>query len=355
MKPVFNKNDWNRIKSVYCDWWERKPERPLFNLSFYGCEPDITRPAGIITEDLHALSADPPELVAEKYDYIMRTRIYAADGYPGYWFYFGPIYGVEFYGARAYIAETTTWYKPDRFKPIEKLHPAIDPDSVFLPRLRELYRAFNDRFGGSVASSAPPAFCFDYLCSFLDSNDMAYAFYDSPGEVKRCLREFMDADIGLRASLNEYVKNAPGYTTWGGIFAPEPWDGTQCDYSALLSPAHFREFVLPVLERSIDYSPKYNYYHLDGPGELCHLDMILGIDKLKCIQWVPAPNDVDQRKWGWLFRKISDAGKNIWYCGGLDNLDLLVEQTGTAKGIYLSASYHISEYDSVMRRIEKYM
>lgn len=355
MKPIFDKSDWDRIKNNYCGWWERKLERPLFNLTFYGCEPDMKRPEGIITENLHALASDPPELVAEKYDYIMRTCRYAADGYPGYWFYFGPIFGVEFYGARAYVAPDTTWYKPDLFEPIEKLRPAIDSGSIFLPRLRELYRAFSERFGSSVAASAPPRFCFDYLCSFLDSYDMAYALYDSPDVVKRCLREFMDVDIGLRTELHEYIKDAPGYTTWGGIFAPEPWDGTQCDYSALISPGQFREFVLPVLERSIDHSPGYNYYHLDGPGELCHLDMILGIENLKCMQWVPAPNDGDQRKWGWLFRRISDAGKNIWYCGGLDNLDLLIEQTGTAKGIYMSASYHISEYDAVMKRIEKYM
>ncbi len=355
MNPIFDKNDWERIKNTYCGWWERKLERPLFNLSFYGCEPDMKRPEGIITENLHALASDPPELVAEKYDYIMRTRRYAVDGYPGYWFYFGPIFGVEFYGARAYVAPDTTWYKPDRFEPIEKLCPAIDSGSIFLPRLRELSRAFSERFGSSVAASAPPRFSFDYLCLFLNSEDMAYALYDSPDEVKRCLREFMDVDIGLREELGEYIKEAPGFTTWGGIFAPEPWDGTQCDYSALISPAHFREFVLPVLERSINHSPKYNYYHLDGPGELCHLDMILGIENLKCMQWVPAPNDGDQRKWGWLFRRFSDAGKNIWYCGGLDNLDLLIEQTGTAKGIYMSGSYHISEYDAVMKRIEKYM
>lgn len=357
MKPIFDSSDWDRIKNTYCAWWERKIDRPLFNLSFYGCEPDMKRPQGIITENLHMLADDPAELVAEKYDYILRTRKYAADGYPGYWFYFGPIFGVEFYGARAYVAHdtNTTWYKPDLFEPIEKLRPKIDPGSVFLPRLRDLYIAFNERFGNSVAASAPPRFCFDYLCSFLDSYDMAYALYDSPGEVKRCLREFMDIDIDLRADLYACVKDAPGFTTWGGIFAPEPWDGTQCDYSALISPAHFREFVLPVLERSINYSPKYNYYHLDGPGEICHLDMILGIKNLKCMQWVPSPNDGDQRKWGWLFREFANAGKNIWYCGGLENLDLLIDQIGTTKGLYLTGAWHISEYENVMKRIEKYI
>ncbi|MDD4773505.1 MAG: hypothetical protein PHZ09_07850 [Eubacteriales bacterium] len=355
MKPLFDKSDWNRITNDYCAWWERRIDRPLFNLSFYGCEPDMKRPAGMITENLHEMAGDPPEMVAEKYDYIMRTRRYAADGYPGYWFNLGPIFGVEFYGARAFVTPDTTWYKPDIFEPIERLCPAISADSVFLPRIRELYRAFNERFGGSVAASSPPRFCFDYLCSFLSSSDMAYALYDSPQEVKRCLREFMDVDIPLREELYGYIKDAPGFTTWGGIFAPEAWDSTQCDYSALISPEHFREFVLPVLERSINHSPRYNYYHLDGPGELCHLDMILGIENLKCMQWVPSPNDRDQCKWGWLFREIADAGKNIWFCGGLDNLDLLIDQIGTTKGLYLTASYHISEYDNVMRRIEKYI
>lgn len=355
MKPIFSSADWDKIKDTYRRWWRRELGRPVINLSFYGCDPGMECPEGNISENLNLLSADPPELVAKKFDFMMRSKKYEADGYPGYWFYFGPIYGVEFYGAKAYFDEHTTWYIPDKFVDLESFHPSLSPDSVYLPRLRELYRAFNRYFGSSVASSSPPAFCFDYLSPFLSSDDMALAFYDHPADVKRCMNEFMVADLELRDSLAAEVKDAPGFTTWGGIFAPEVWDGTQCDYCAMISPAHFKEFVLPVIKRSIGVSPDYNYYHLDGPGELCHLDMILSIDKLKCVQWVPPPGDGSIEKWGWIFRRISEAEKNIWFCGSLDELERLIDYTGTPEGIYMNLCFNICEYDSVMKRVEKFI
>jgi hypothetical protein len=35
--------------------------------------------------------------------------------------------------------------------------------------------------------------------------------------------------------------------------------------------------------------------------------------------------------------------------GGIENIEKIAEQTGTAKGIYWYGSYHISEYDRVMK------
>jgi 5-methyltetrahydrofolate--homocysteine methyltransferase len=58
------------------------------------------------------------------------------------------------------------------------------------------------------------------------------------------------------------------------------------DFSYLIGPAMFDEFVKPGLADSCRRLP-HSFYHLDGPGQLAHLDSLLAIAELDGIQWVP--------------------------------------------------------------------
>ena len=57
----------------------------------------------------------------------------------------------------------------------------------------------------------------------------------------------------------------------------------------------------------------YAIYHLDGPGQLAHLDDLVAEPSITGIQWVPGagaePSDND--KWMPVYKKIQAAGKNI--------------------------------------------
>ena len=354
MNPIFNSGDWSRIKNTYEAWWNRTLDRPVLNLTFYGKDPQMPRPDGLITTEMFHLMNDPAMLVAKKMDYILRSSEYAVDGYPYIWIYLGPIFAAEYYGARAVIAQNTVWYKPDEYLNADEIKIRLDPDSVFYPRTIELYKAFRKYFKDTVALSAPSAFCFDYLAMLMDSEDLSCNFYDMPEEVRARLDEIYEVSLDIKKDLMQYVGNAPGYTHWGGIFAPEPWDSMQCDFCAFISPAHFKTFVLPDLVKMVSDSPKYNYYHLDGEGELYHLDMICGIEDLKCIQWVANPGFPNDTK-GWeVYKRISGAGKNIWYTGSLDSIERLIYEIGTAKGIYWQGGFPLSEYDNVMKYIERF-
>jgi hypothetical protein len=53
----------------------------------------------------------------------------------------------------------------------------------------------------------------------------------------------------------------------------------------MLSPAMFNEFVMPELERQLEFYD-YAMWHLDGTAEIRHLDSLLSLKKLRAIQWV---------------------------------------------------------------------
>ena len=111
----------------------------------------------------------------------------------------------------------------------------------------------------------------------------------------------------------------------------------QCDFAYMIGPKAFDEFVKPELSASCRRLANA-FYHLDGPGQLAHLDSLLSIPELKGVQWIPGRGSPDSRHWPEVFRKIRNAGKLIQiYCGETDVLDVVVDQLGSGRGIYYYA------------------
>jgi 5-methyltetrahydrofolate--homocysteine methyltransferase len=107
-----------------------------------------------------------------------------------------------------------------------------------------------------------------------------------------------------------------GTMDWMGIWFPGQGSGVECDFSAMISPAMFEEFVLPDLQeqcRRLEHS----IYHWDGPGQLPHLDLLLSIPELDAIQWTPGAGNPGpgSPKWFPLYRRIQEAGKGVVLLG----------------------------------------
>ncbi len=82
----------------------------------------------------------------------------------------------------------------------------------------------------------------------------------------------------------------------------------QCDFCYMISPAMFARFVLPELESCCNFLENA-FYHLDGVGALPHLDMLLGIESLVGIQWVPGAGQSGPQDWLDVLGRIRGAGK----------------------------------------------
>ena len=82
-----------------------------------------------------------------------------------------------------------------------------------------------------------------------------------------------------------------GFSNWIPLVSDVPWYPLQCDLSVMISPAMFERFVLPSLAK-VAHVIGRAVYHLDGPGEIQHLDMLLSLPEVHAIQWVPLPSAV---------------------------------------------------------------
>ena len=97
----------------------------------------------------------------------------------------------------------------------------------------------------------------------------------------------------------------------------------------MIGPDMFREFVLETLRKDTERLA-HTVYHLDGVGQLPHLDSLLTLPQLDAVQWVYGSGKPKAKYWLDVYRKIADAGKRIYVVDGENEfLDVLRAVGGT--------------------------
>lgn len=126
----------------------------------------------------------------------------------------------------------------------------------------------------------------------------------------------------------------------------------QCDFSYMISPEMFREFVIDDLEQLCTVLP-HTLYHMDGKGELPHLPQLTAIRHLDAIQWCPGDGAPRTMEWPEVYRQIRRSGKNIHVLGARKDFDSIAKDIG-AKGLYLNLSAPASEKEEYVSFLNQY-
>ena len=169
----------------------------------------------------------------------------------------------------------------------------------------------------------------DTLAAMRGTQELLTDLIERPEWVQRCLRQITDRYFHYYDALYDMFRDDVG----GSIFwawAPGRMAKFQCDFSAMISPAMFGEFMVPVLTEMCE-RVSYCMYHWDGPGALPHHDHILSIPALKMLQWTPGAGHEEtwHERWWPLYHKTFDAGKKMLIgCDTADNLKRLKKEFG---------------------------
>ena len=149
----------------------------------------------------------------------------------------------------------------------------------------------------------------DILSTFRPADLLPMDFYDEPEQIRRLLREITVAWHEFYVDIASVIRGAtPGFSDWSGIFCEDSVYILQCDYAYMIGPEMFREFILPGLTYDCE-NLGHSFYHLDGVGQLAHLDMLLGVERLDGIQWIPGDGKKPCEDWPEVYRSILDGGK----------------------------------------------
>ena len=341
MSIDFTPERWALIKDTTRRWWARELDRPLIPVRVGGRDPGRAKPDVplLSQENCHDFSISADQII-DRIDYELSTYHYLGDSFPFFSMdVFGPGVVAAFLGATLDNSTGRVWFHPPARKPIREIHFRFDPDNAWFLRICDIYRAGLRRWQGQVLMPMTDlGGNMDIPSTFRPGEELLMDLYDEPEEAKRLVWEAHEAWHQYFDALNDVLQPVnPGYSDWAQIYSEKPAYMLQCDFSYMIGPEMFEEFVLPELAASCRRLEQ-SFYHMDGIGQLPHLDLLLAIPELGGVQWSPGEGKPDCRHWPETYQKIAAAKKNIQLIGGFDVLDAVASQLGSGKGIHLTGS-----------------
>lgn len=314
----FSCEDHWRLRDTYRRWWDGSLGRPI--VPIVTVERELTK-AELPCRPLYFgnawdLSVTPKQLV-EARDAELSVMRWHGEAFPMFMTTaFGPGVLAAFLGCTPMGREDTVWFKPPREDiPIEELHFEFDKENRYFKRVAAVYEEAMEKWRGAVVPCMTDlGGIMDVLSHFRGNENLLMDLYDSPDEVLRCVKELQDMWFRYFDTLNDIIAGETmGYSHWHGVYGEEPGYIIQSDFSYMIGPDMFREFVGPELASSAGRL-KNAVYHLDGIGELAHLDQLTAIDGIKGIQWVPGAGAPEKMDWTDVLSKILASGKKLLSC-----------------------------------------
>ncbi len=311
----FTHEDFDRLRDTYDKWWAGTLKRPVASIITHGhpTKKETGKPP------LHPSTAwdtsIPVTDYLEHHEAYLDTLRFHGDAFPFFnTMGFGPGVVAAFMGCTPISSPSTVWFRsPDEDIPIEELHFEYNPENPHFRRVVNLYEAAMERWDGKcVIGMVDLGGVLDILASFRGTENLLYDLYDSPEEVKRCVKEIQTAWFRYHDAINDIMRGTEGYSHWFGLYSAKPSYILQSDFSYMLGSDMFEDFIGWELASSAERLSNA-LYHMDGIGQIVHLENLLKIDSIKAIQWVPGDGEPSQRNWDELLAKILASGKKLIY------------------------------------------
>jgi len=312
------KSDWDEARQRLCDFWAGKPtDRVLASVLASRETPGTTDQ---IDRRLPEKFTDP-DTVFRNLDIRLANTFWGGEAVPCHFVYLGAMFSVTFLGAEPKFHDGGAWYDSPYagWEDADRMHR--DPENRWWKLFCGLARRSAERSGGRYFTTVG-GICasLDVFAELFGTEETLLAMADDADGVKH-LRDIIiewgkDTYNHVRSLVSPHQD---GFIDWMQVWAPDTVRSVQCDLSVAISPGMFEEFVQDEIREFLSHV-EYGIYHLDGEDQIKHLDLLLAIEPLDMIQFVPVtkptrqfPRDpmlhID------LFRRILEGGKRAFiYC-----------------------------------------
>ena len=281
------------MKRIYA-WYENEMiDRPpvrfaAHNASLESARGDI---AGLSAEEKKAWWFDA-ELQLDLFKESINGRRFHGETFPVYFPNLGPDVYAAFYGAQLQFGEVTSWSVPPVHEWSDAARLKFDADNEYFRKLEELTQCALEQCAGQFLvgyTDLHPGL--DCVAAWRDPQQLCFDMMDDPDKVKQ-LTELAVADFAMVYDhFDKMLKDHNQLSvSWMGIPSFGKMHIPSCDFSTMISPAFFKEFGLPVLEREVQ-TMTHNIFHVDGKGVARHLDAILSVPQVHALQWVQGVGD----------------------------------------------------------------
>jgi len=328
------KEDWELAKSAFKEWWEDGDNVLV----------QVIAPRAGYERKWHGWdgwafmrSLNNFKKVIDDFCKWCEITYFGGAAYPNLWINFGPGILASFLGAPLKFTGDTVWfgascdpsYKMDLDDLLDEL--VIDPSNIWWLKVKEATSTASKLSKGKfIVGMTDIGGVVDVLASLRGTLNLVKDMFLRPRDVEKAIWNIFELWHWCYDELCKLI-HQEGTSAWMGLWCHKRWYPVQCDFAAILSPKLFRRYVLPHITEHCERLD-HVIYHLDGPGELPHVDMLLKIRDLDGIQWVPGASmesnghHCGSSTWLPLYRKILSKGKRLVIWVPPDSIGFLLKE-----------------------------
>jgi len=308
MKPAlkFSEQDWQDLSQNWMAWWTGELERPLVMIA----SPTPRRSSQELKFDF--LLQKPIDDVLNYYENRLANTVLLGDAGPRWFPFYGAGVAAAFLGAELLCTpeEGTIWFEPSQALESYDLTALYNRNNIWWQRIQQLTQAAVDRWDDRVCVGFTDlGGNLDILASLRGSQELLVDLMDRPEDVLIASKQITQFWLRYYHDLLAITqKTGRGSSPWAPIWSSGSCYMLQSDFSAMISPRMFEQFVIPdIIEccKQLDFT----FYHLDGKGQLPHLDLLLALEDLHGIQWIPGDGQPPPEDWLPILDRIRQAGK----------------------------------------------
>ncbi len=301
---------------------------------------------------------DNIEAHCESFAKYASNRYWGGEQFPHLWPNYGPGIVAAVLGVTPVFKSGTVWF--DRPTPISEIVSVLESaelneNNEWYSRLLRITRfAVDHSKGRYVVGLTDLGGVLDILSSFLGPKEIIIAMRRNPGIIDTCRAIILEKLLKVYDELQKIIDAANlGCNAWLNVWCPKHWYPIQCDFSAMLSPKLFKQFVLPDLIAQAQHMD-YAIYHLDGPDQLKYLDDLLEEPSITGIQWVPGVGkpSMESEQWFPIYKKIQSKGKNLVIDSSPMGVTRLYKELDP-RGLYVRC--HFASYIDAKMYLPKFM
>ncbi len=360
------KKNWEETKVKWENYWKRQNTgRPLMCIIANKEEAmDPVRAEALKSKDMEDKYLNA-ERIVERFRYFCETHEFLAESFPNLSIDFGPGSMAAYLGCNIVFKNNTVWFEEFVKDWLEYKDLEYDPGNEWFKKHIELFKKVKELAGDDFYIGIPDIMeNIDVLASMRGAQSTIFDMVDEPEEITRRIQQINDIYFKYYDQFYNIVKdekNGSCYTVFQ-IWGPGRTAKLQCDFSAMMSPDNFREFIQDSLKeqaKQLDHV----LYHLDGPDAIKHVDALMEIEGIDALQWTSGDygHDGTFEEWYQIYDKTVTAGKGLWvkvYSGEveewIERLDKLVARYGSNALFLYFSPMPVERAKKLLEHAEKY-